>query len=232
MMSDVVVVLEGVCKYYLQPNGERFEALKRTNLHITKGECIILSGVSGSGKSTLLSLIGGLDKPTKGKIVVNGEWISKLPDLHISRYRAKEVGMVFQHFNLFDSLSVEENVMLPLTPHCHNIETLKKRVANCLEKTHIAHKASQRVSLLSGGEKQRCAIARALVNDPSLILCDEPTANLDADNTEIFLEMIEGLYHEGKTLIIATHDPRFASLPFPHRLIEMREGEIVRGCGE
>ena len=226
-----MIKLEQVRKVYNEGTPQAFEALKGIDLHIKEGELVILSGVSGSGKSTLLSLIAALDKPSHGKIEVDGELISKLPDLHASAYRAKRIGVVFQHFNLLESLSVEENVMVPLATTSLAIDAVEKAVAQSLTRASIAHKATQMVRALSGGEKQRCAIARALVHDPKLILCDEPTANLDKANTLSFIDIIASLKAEGKTIVIATHDPLFESLGCVDRTIHMEDGTIVQPQG-
>jgi len=201
--------------------------LRAIDLEVGAGEMVVLSGVSGSGKSTLLSLIAALDKPSSGKIVVGGEPISKLPDLHASAYRAKAIGVIFQHFNLLDALSVEENVIVPLIPSGVAYPTLKQMASKSMQMASIEHKATQQVKALSGGEKQRCAIARALVHDPKLILCDEPTANLDRANSLKFIAMLKTLHAQGKTIIVATHDPLFESLDFVDRLIGMEDGKIV-----
>jgi len=194
---------------------------------VQQGETVILSGVSGSGKSTLLSLIAALDKPSRGKIVVGGELISKLPDLHASAYRAKKIGVIFQHFNLLEVLSVEENVLVPLIHAKLPLAAIREMAVKSMERATIAHKATQTVKSLSGGEKQRCAIARALVHDPEVILCDEPTANLDRANSLKFIEMLEVLHGMGKTIIVATHDPLFETLSFVSRVIHMEDGVIV-----
>ena len=222
-----MVTLDNVNKIYHEGTPQAFEALKSVNLTVAKGETVVLSGVSGSGKSTLLSLIAALDKPSSGKIVVNGELISKLPDLHASAYRAKTIGVIFQHFNLIESLSVEENVIVPLVNAGITIEKVNAKAYKSMELASIVHKASQEVRALSGGEKQRCAIARALVHSPSLILCDEPTANLDRANSLKFIEILQSLHHLGKTIIVATHDPLFEALPFPSRVVQMEDGTIV-----
>jgi putative ABC transport system ATP-binding protein len=165
-----------------------FKALKNINLHITKHKLVILKGVSGSGKSTLLSLISALIKPTSGEIKVDGKLIAKLPDFHASRFRSKEFGFIFQSFNLFENLSVEENIAIPLIPLKLSQKEIDNKVNHAMKLANIQHKKSQSVKDLSGGEKQRCAIARALVNDPKIILCDEPTANLDRANSLAFIE--------------------------------------------
>lgn len=220
-----MIRIEGVSKTFGEGE-EQFEALKSIDLEVKEGECMILSGISGSGKSTLLSLIAALDRPTSGKITVGGELISKLPDLHASAYRAKTIGVVFQHFNLIESLSVEENVIIPLINSGLDMPTIHQMAKLSMQHASILHKSSQDVSSLSGGEKQRCAIARALVHDPKLILCDEPTANLDRGNSLKFIETIQRLQKVGKTIIIATHDPLFEKLPFESRVVYMEDGAI------
>jgi len=223
-----MVILENVYKIYNEGSSQAFEALKSIDLEIKAGETAILSGVSGSGKSTLLSLIAALDKPSSGKIVVGGELISKLPDLHASAYRAKRIGVVFQHFNLLEDLNVEENVIVPLIHSGLPLAVIRQMAAESMQRAAIEHKAVQSVNRLSGGEKQRCAIARALVHNPDLILCDEPTANLDRANSLKFIEMLEMLHGMGKTIIVATHDPLFEKLSFVSRVIHMEDGEIVK----
>ena len=222
-----MIDIQGINKIYNEGTAQAFEALKSIDLQVSKGETVILSGVSGSGKSTLLSLIAGLDKPSSGKIVVAGELISKLPDLHASAYRAKTVGVIFQHFNLLEALSVEENVMAPLINAGLDLSTIKKMTQKSMALASISHKANAEVKALSGGEKQRCAIARALVHEPKLILCDEPTANLDRANSLKFIEILQSLHDMGKTIIVATHDPLFEGLSFVNKVVHMEDGKIV-----
>jgi len=222
----MMIEIEKVSKLFNETSTQPFHALKSISMHILKGETVILSGVSGSGKSTLLSLIAALDKPSSGKIVVGGELISKLPDLHASAYRAKHIGVVFQHFNLLETLSVEENVIVPLIYAGYSLSQMKAMARKSMQDASIAHKALQSVKKLSGGEKQRCAIARALVHDPELILCDEPTANLDRENSLKFIEMLEALHTRGKTILIATHDPLFENLSFVSRVLHMEDGTL------
>ncbi len=196
------------------------------NLHIKRGECIILKGISGSGKTTLLSIIAGLDRPSKGKVLIDDEPISKLPDIFASKIRAKKIGMIFQHFNLFENLSVYENVTVPLIPSGLPLDEIYRAVDKSLKVANIYHKRSLVASRLSGGEKQRCAIARALVADPDVIVCDEPTANLDSQNSILFIETIKELHLMGKTIVIATHDPLFENLNFKSRIVPMFDGKI------
>jgi len=210
------------------PNAtNEFTALKNINLNITNKELIILKGVSGSGKSTLLSLIAALIKPTSGEIKVDGKLIAKLPDLHASLYRLNDIGFIFQSFNLFENLSVEENVALALIPLKLNQKEIDEKVLKALSLANISHKKNQSVKNLSGGEKQRTAIARALVNNPKIILCDEPTANLDRANSLTFIEVLKELKKLEKTIVVATHDPLFESLDFVDRVIDIKDGEIL-----
>jgi len=222
-----MITLNSVYKIFNENTPQESTALNNINLEIERGETIILSGVSGSGKSTLLSIIASLDRPSSGMVNVNGELVSKLPDYHASLYRSKEIGFIFQHFNLLDSLTVNDNVLAPLIPLDISISEAKKMVNNAMKKAHIEHKASQIIRELSGGEKQRCAIARALVRKPNIIICDEPTANLDRENSLKFIEILSQLHLENKTIIVATHDSLFENLDFNSRLIYMEDGIIV-----
>ena len=207
--------------------GNEVPVLKEINLNIRQGECVVLKGVSGSGKTTLLSLIAGLDKPSAGKVLIEGEPISKLPDLFASELRAKKIGMIFQHFNLFEHLSVSENVTIPLIPSGLKMKEIHNKVDEALKVANIIHKQETLASRLSGGEKQRTAIARALVADPNIILCDEPTANLDRDNSLLFIDILGKLHSMGKTIVIATHDPLFDSLSFESTIVPMVDGKII-----
>lgn len=221
-----MVLIENLNKYY--QSGEKKEIiLDNINLHIKKGECIILKGVSGSGKTTLLSIIAGLDKPSSGKVLVEGEPISKLPDIHLSQFRAKKIGIVFQNFNLIDNISLEDNVIVPLIASGVSLSKARAKAKEALEIANIVHKKDKYPHMLSGGEKQRGAIARALVANPKLILCDEPTANLDKKNSLLFIESLKDMHKMGKTIIVATHDSLFESLDFKHRVIEISKGKVV-----
>jgi len=204
------------------------EILKDINLDIKKGEVVILKGVSGSGKSSLLSLIAALDKPTKGKVVIDNEPIHKLPDIYLSDFRAQNIGIIFQSFNLIEHFSAKENLLSALIPTTKNLQEAIKKAKKALELAHISHKENSLVKDLSGGEKQRVAIARALVNNPNIIICDEPTASLDKANSLKFLDTINELHKLNKTIIIATHDPIFEQLKTPYRLVEIDSGKIIK----
>jgi len=222
-----MIKIQNLNKIYNENKQNQFHALKDINLKVKKGELLILKGVSGSGKSTLLSIIAVLSKPTNGKLLVNDEQVSRLPDFHTSLFRTNHIGFIPQAFNLFESLDVQNNVQIPLIPLNLTQEQINKKVNIAMNLANIQHKHNQTVNLLSGGEKQRCAIARALVNNPELILCDEPTANLDKQNSVKFLEIIKQLNKLGKTIVIATHDSIFDNLDIAHTLVHMDDGMII-----
>lgn len=227
-MTDQILMIHIEHLYRtFQQAGNKVPVLKDINLTIEKGECVVLKGVSGSGKTTLLSLIAGLDKPSSGKVLIENEPISKLPDIFASELRAKKIGMIFQHFNLFEHLTVRENIVIPLIPSGLPMQEIDVKVDEALHVANIKHKQDTLASRLSGGEKQRTAIARALVATPNIILCDEPTANLDRDNSLLFIEILHTLYKMGKTIVIATHDPLFDTLDFKTTVIPMEDGKIV-----
>lgn len=204
-----------------------FISLSGINFTAAKGECVVFKGVSGSGKSTLLSLLGGMSKPSHGSVRVEGHNIAKLPDDKLSDFRLTTVGFVFQSFNLIDDLSFRDNVLTPTV--CLDLSGVEreKRFQRACELANITSKESTLAKDLSGGEKQRCAIARALINNPSLIIADEPTANLDRGNTLYFVETMKKLKKLGKTILIATHDEIFDKSDLTDRVIKMEYGHIV-----
>ena len=222
-----IVEIEGLKRFYSTPAG-RVEVLKGINLSIERGETLILKGVSGSGKTTLLSIIAGLDRPSEGKVLVEGEAIAKLPDNHLSHFRGRHIGMVFQHYNLIEHFSVKDNVSVPLVPMNLRYQKVGQMVEDAMKKANISHKSDMLAARLSGGEKQRCAIARAIVTNPEIVICDEPTANLDRENAIKFLDILKNLHNMGKTIIIATHDSIFESLNFSHTVVYMSDGEIEK----
>lgn len=221
-----MIKIKNLSKIFYENTNKEFYALKDINLNIKKSSCVVLKGVSGSGKSTLLSLIATLQKPTSGEIVIENESIAKLPDFHASNFRARKIGFIFQSFNLFNELSVKDNISLPLIPLGFSQKQIDEKVISTLKLANILHKKDELVSNLSGGEKQRCAIARALVNDCEIILCDEPTANLDYENSKNFIEILKELKELKKTIIIATHDPIFDNLDFVDSEILIKNGQI------
>lgn len=222
-----MVKIEKLYKIYNQNKANEFTALKDINLQIEKNEVAVLKGVSGSGKTTLLSIIGALKKPTSGLLEVDGEQVARLPDGFTSKFRSQKLGFVFQSFNLFNALSVKDNVIQPLIPLNLKKDEIEQKLLKALELANISHKKDEMVQNLSGGEKQRVAIARALINEPEIILCDEPTANLDKQNSLNFIETIKELKALGKTVVVATHDSLFEEFDFIDKIIKMENGQIV-----
>jgi len=218
-----MIKLENVSKIY----DENIKALQDISLEFKEGELVILKGVSGSGKSTILSLIAGLSKPTIGEVIVDGKKISKLPDHFAASYRRDNIGIVFQKYNLIPELTVEENVLLPLFPLNLKREIMKEKAARVLEKFTIAHKTGVMVRNLSGGEQQRVAIARANINDPKIILADEPTANLDEKLSREFIAILRELKSKKRTIVVSTHDPLFFELDFVDRVINLEHGKLL-----
>ncbi len=222
-----MIHVKGLNKIHNENRGNAFQSLYDINMHVSEGELVVLQGVSGSGKSTLLSIIGALNKPSSGEAVVDGMAVAKLPDLHASAFRSSTIGFIFQAYNLFEELNVHDNVALPLIPLGLSQKLIEENTRRAMKLANIEHKAYQRSSDLSGGEKQRCAIARALVADAKIILCDEPTANLDRENTLIFTAILKDLKDMGKTIVNATHDPIFESLDFVDRILHIDQGRLV-----
>ena len=216
-----MIQLHNVIKTY----DDKVQALKGVDLQFKEGEFIVLKGVSGSGKSTILSLIAGLLKPTSGEVIVDNKKISKLPDHFCSEFRRDNIGFIFQKYNLISTLSVYDNIVLPLLPENLEREALEEKFQRTVTLFNIKHKEGSLVKNLSGGEQQRVAIARANVNNPKIILADEPTANLDEKLSLDFIEIMRGLKATNKTIILATHDPLFFHLDFVDRIIEVKDGQ-------
>ena len=202
-------------------------ALHNINFKVEKGEFVSIIGPSGSGKTTLLNLLGALDRPTTGKVFIDGTDISKLPNAELAKVRNKKLGFVFQDFNLISRMSAGENVELPLLIEGVPGDERRRRARTLLDRFGLGAKSDRNVNKLSGGERQRVAVARALANDPAIILADEPTGNLDTKNTEVMMEFMRQLNVEfGKTVVIITHNPDVAMKA--KRLISIRDGEIER----
>ncbi len=207
-------------------------ALKDINFKCSGGEVIVLKGSSGSGKSTLLSLIAGLSKPTFGEVVVKGKRVSKMPDNFVALFRRENIGFIFQRYNLIPNLDSFNNIITPLVPNSPNEEELEKKVESILKKLNLSSKKNSIVKNLSGGEQQRVAIARALINDPSIIIADEPTANLDEKLSLEFIDILRELKDGEKTILIATHDPLFFDLDFVDKIVELKNGKIIGEISE
>lgn len=222
--SRVVIKSEELAKVY-EMGAEQVHALRGVNVEIRKGEYVAIMGPSGSGKSTLMNLIGCLDSPTSGKYWLAGRLVSDLDDDELAYIRNKEIGFVFQTFNLLPRATALHNVELPLiyngTPAEERIEKARK----ALERVDLADRMQHKPNELSGGQRQRVAIARALVNNPSIVLADEPTGNLDSKTGEEIMTLFENLYRQGNTIILVTHENDIAR--HAHRIIHIRDGRIA-----
>lgn len=223
----MMIELKNITKIYEVNKNNVVTALNNINLTIKEGELVVIKGASGSGKSTILSLIAAISKPTSGEVIVGANRVSKLPDNFASDFRRDNIGFVFQKYNLIPTLSAKDNIILPLVPLNLHVKEIEDKLERVLKMFHIEHKENQLIRNLSGGEQQRVAIARANVNNPKIILADEPTANLDEKLSLHFIEMLKELKREGKTIIIATHDPLFFDLDIVDRVVEIHQGVLV-----
>ena len=202
------------------------EVVKGVSLAIDAGEFVCLVGKSGCGKTTLLSLLSGLEKPTKGRVILNGKEINGASEDELALFRRENVGFIFQSFNLIPTLSAWENVALPLFPLKMTSEERRKRATELLGKMELGHRLEHLPSALSGGEKQRVAIARALINNPKIIFADEPTGNLDSSTGEAIMDILGKLHRdEGVAILMVTHEAELAKAA--NRLIRMKDGEVV-----
>ena len=208
-----------------QPN--EFVAIDGVHLTIASHAATALKGPSGSGKTTLLSLLGCMARPTSGRITLQDREITSLPERFLTEIRRETFGIVFQQFNLIKGLSALENVMIPAYPKGQRRSVLKRRAMALLDMLNLTSKAQEKVERLSGGEMQRTAIARALINNPPILIADEPTAHLDSTLSREFMRIMAQMKEEGKTIIIASHDPIAYESSIIDRIVEMRDGKIV-----
>lgn len=202
-------------------------ALQNINLSFKEGELIVLKGASGSGKTTILSLISALLKPNSGEVIVDGKKLSKIADHFASEFRRDHIGFIFQRYNLIPNMTVEDNILLPLRPLNLPNSQLQEKLQKVLSSYRLQEYKDSFSQNLSGGQQQRVAIARAVINDPKIILADEPTSNLDKALSLEFIEQIRALKNANKTIIIATHDPLFFELDFVDRIIEIENGQVL-----
>ncbi len=223
-MNDRIIELESVTKVFVTEDVET-HALSGIHLSIKKGEYVSIAGPSGCGKSTLLAILGLLDSPSSGSYTLNGQPVQNLKLGDRARIRNREIGFIFQAFNLIGDLTVYENVELPLTYRGMSGAERKKRVHEALERVGMSHRVKHYPSQLSGGQQQRVAVARALVGSPTILLADEPTGNLDSANGESVMELLSELHRGGATICMVTHDPRYAQLA--DRTIHLFDGRIV-----
>jgi putative ABC transport system ATP-binding protein len=211
----------------LNKNFDSLQVVKGVNLDVKEGAFVAIVGKSGSGKTTLLSLLSGLERPSSGRVSLNGSDITGSSENELALFRRDTVGFIFQSFHLIPTLSAWENVALPLFPVKMPMEKRKERALDLLKQMEMAHRAEHRPSTLSGGEKQRVAIARALINHPKIVFADEPTGNLDSTTSESIMETLKRLHQEsGLTLVMVTHDLDLAESS--NRIIHMEDGEIIK----
>ncbi len=222
-MSPVVIDIENITKHYVMGE-ETVHALRGVSLQIRRGEYLAIMGPSGSGKSTLMNMLGCLDTPSSGRYFFNGKDVSVMDDDELAAIRNHEIGFVFQTFNLLPRSTSLRNVELPLIYAGLDPETREERAAKALRDVGLGERLHHKPNELSGGQRQRVAIARALVNDPSIILADEPTGNLDSKTGEEIMQLLENLYQHGNTIILVTHEPDIAR--HARRTVHLRDGLI------
>jgi putative ABC transport system ATP-binding protein len=224
-----MIELIHIRKAFNQGRPNEFWALNGIDLTIEAKKVTALRGPSGSGKTTLLTIVGCLARPTSGRVRLAGNDISGLPERFLTDIRRSTFGFVFQQFNLIKGLSALDNVMLPAFPTGRPHRALRERCEALLDRLKLAHRREARIEWLSGGEQQRVAIARALVNDPQVLIADEPTANLDTALSREFMGILESLNDEGRTVILTSHDPLVVESAAVHRVVSMRDGRLVEG---
>ncbi|HUO51828.1 MAG TPA: ABC transporter ATP-binding protein [Gemmatimonadaceae bacterium] len=222
--GEPLIKLEGIQKVFYTDEVET-HALEDVHLEIKKGEYIAISGPSGCGKTTLLSLLGLLDTPTKGEYLLDGQPVANLDAAERARVRNRQIGFIFQAFNLIGDLTVYENVELPLTYRGMGAAERKERVNAALEKVGMSHRVKHYPAQLSGGQQQRVAVARAVAGDPAILLADEPTGNLDSTNGESVMELLRDLHRNGSTICMVTHDQRYAK--HADREVDLFDGRVV-----
>lgn len=220
---DPILKLNAISRHY-KVGAEEVQALKSVSIAINKNEYVALMGPSGSGKSTLMNILGCLDTPTSGEYFLNGKDVSKMEDDDLAEIRNKEIGFVFQTFNLLPRLSALDNVALPLIYAGFNKQTRIDRASEVLAQVSLSDRVHHKPNELSGGQRQRVAIARALVNNPSIILADEPTGNLDSKTSHEIMALFEEIYKKGNTIILVTHEEDIAQ--HAHRIIRLKDGLV------
>ncbi|MDY6296280.1 MAG: ABC transporter ATP-binding protein [Schwartzia succinivorans] len=228
-MENYMIELAGIKKIYYV-GGQEVAALAGIDLNIKQGEFAALMGPSGSGKSTLMNILGCLDRPTCGSYKLDGQEVANLTDDELAVVRNKRIGFVFQNFNLLSRISAADNVALPLIYAGVGKAERKERARKVLDAVGLGDRADHQPNELSGGQRQRVAIARALVNDPHIIMADEPTGNLDTKSTKEIMEIFEGLHKEGRTIILVTHEPEIAACA--SRQLLVRDGLITQDAGK
>ena len=222
--SATLIHLQGITKVFYTDEVET-HALSDVHLEIKKGEYVAISGPSGGGKTTLLSILGLLDSPTGGEYTLDGQPVARLTAADRALVRNRQIGFIFQAFNLIGDLTVYENVELPLTYRGLSSDERKERVMKALEKVGMSHRVRHYPAQLSGGQQQRVAVARAVAGDPAILLADEPTGNLDSVNGEAVMDLLRDLHRGGATICMVTHDPRYAK--HADRSVELFDGRVI-----
>ncbi len=222
-----MIQLTGIRKAFNEGRENEFWALQGIDLSIPDRQVTVFYGPSGSGKTTLLTIVGCLARPTEGRVTLKGTDISGLPERFLTGIRRRTFGFVFQQFHLIRGLSAIDNVMLPAYPLGGDWRQLRERAEALFEQLHLSHRRAARVEWLSGGEQQRVAIARALINDPEIIVADEPTANLDTALSKEFLGILELLVAQGRSVLLTSHDPMVVESQVVQRVVTLRDGRVV-----
>jgi putative ABC transport system ATP-binding protein len=222
-----MIELDHVTKFFNRGSTNEFLAIDDITLFIEPLRITVLKGPSGSGKTTVLSVIGAMTKPTEGRVYIHGREITSLPERFLTEIRRRTFGFIFQQFNLIKGITALENIMVPAYPTGEKHSFLEKRAMDLLDLLSLSGKAKSKIEWLSGGEAQRVAIARALINNPEVVIADEPTAHLDTRLSEEFIEIMATLRQEGRTVIIASHDPLIYASHIVERVVELRDGNII-----
>ena len=222
-----MIELRGITKTFNQGRPNEFTALRGIDLTLNSERATVFKGPSGSGKTTLLSIVGCMARPSSGRVRLNGKEITSLPERFLTEIRRNTFGFIFQSYNLIKGITVLENTMIPAYPTGMKHRVIREKAMDLLRKLRIDSKAGQKVEHLSGGEQQRTAMARALINDPAIIIADEPTAHLDTDLAGEFMAMLAGLKEEGRVILIASHDPLVYKSPIVDQIVSLRDGLIV-----
>jgi putative ABC transport system ATP-binding protein len=226
-MTEPIIIVDNIHKSYLMGK-EAVPALRGVSLDINPGEFVCLMGPSGSGKTTLLNIVGGLDEPSRGHVLVQGENLVALSENNLALLRLEKMGFIFQNYNLLANFTAQENVEAPMVLAKMKRKERKQRAQELLERVGLGDRAHHYPSELSGGQQQRVAIARALANDPPILIADEMTGDLDSETGFAIMELVTQLNREGMTIVFVTHDPRMAE--FAGRVVELRDGKILNGA--
>jgi len=222
---ETIIRTEKADKIYYQGRPEEVRALQQIDLEVLKNRLVLIRGPSGSGKTTLLNVISTIDRPTSGRIFLHGEDVSKYSDVQLSRIRQKTIGLIFQNFNLLPRLPAWENVAFPLLPLGVMERERRRRSMEMLVQMKLEKRINHPPEQMSGGEQQRVSIARALINDPEIVIADEPTSNIDAESINLFLDILMDLKRKGKTIVVSSHDPIF--LNYSETIFLLKDGRLM-----